>query len=79
MTQDAVAVAESTADDRARLVVRMAIRAFGDGARAADWLVQPHDLFGGRSPLTVARESTSGCTPVCAVLDERTGTQSAFD
>jgi hypothetical protein len=46
VTQRSDAVLDSTADDRARLVVRMAIRAFGDGVRGADWLVQPNDELG---------------------------------
>jgi uncharacterized protein (DUF2384 family) len=79
MTDSATAVAESTADDRAKLVVRMAIRAFGDGVRAADWLVQAHDLFAGRSRLSVAKESALGCTRVCAMLDECAGARSAFE
>jgi uncharacterized protein (DUF2384 family) len=61
---------ESTPDERARLVVRMAIRAFGDGQVAADWLVQPSDLFGGLPPLFVAKQSMIGCARVCSVLDE---------
>jgi uncharacterized protein (DUF2384 family) len=79
MTDGAGVVIESTADDRAKLVVRMAIRAFGDGVRAADWLVQPNRLFAGRSPLSVARESAWGCTRVCALLEEYAGTQQALE
>ena len=60
---------ESTADDRAKLVVRMAIRAFGDGVRAADWLVSPSERFGGRTPLSIAKESMVGCARVCQTLD----------
>jgi hypothetical protein len=47
VTQQPDAVLDSTADDRARLVVLMAIRAFGDGVCGADWLVQPNDELGG--------------------------------
>lgn len=60
---------ESTAEERVRLAVRMAIRAFSDGNQAADWLSQPNGLFDGYSPLFVATLSTEGCARVCQVLD----------
>lgn len=60
---------ESTADERARLVVRMALRAFGDGTQTAKWLSQPSGLFDGHSPLFVATTSSTGCAHVCRVLD----------
>jgi uncharacterized protein (DUF2384 family) len=69
MTRGVQTSTESTAEDRACLVVRMALRAFGDGVLAADWLAQPNDAFGGRAPLFVAKESVTGCARVCAVLD----------
>jgi hypothetical protein len=47
----------------------MALRAFGDGVLAADWLAQPNDAFGGYSPLFLAKESVAGCAQVCQVLD----------
>jgi hypothetical protein len=59
----------STAEERACLAVRMAIRAFADGQRAADWLVKPNDVFGGHSPLFVAKMSDAGCALVCQTLD----------
>ena len=65
-----IASAESNPDYRANLAARMAIRAFGDGVRAADWLVQPNDLFAGHSPLMLAKESVSGCARVCRALDD---------
>jgi uncharacterized protein (DUF2384 family) len=68
MTQR-IGLAESTPDDRAYLVARMAIRAFGDCIRAADWLVQPSTALAGRSPLTVAKDSMIGCARVCQALD----------
>jgi len=62
----------TTAEERACLAVRMAIRAFGDGQRAADWLVKPNDVFGGHSPLFVAKMSEAGCALVCQTLDSFT-------
>jgi hypothetical protein len=70
MTHDFSAFAESNPDYRANLAARMAIRAFGDGVRAADWLVQPNELFAGFSPLFMAKESVSGCARVCQALDD---------
>jgi uncharacterized protein (DUF2384 family) len=69
MTRGAETSTESTPEDRACVVVRMALRAFGDGMRAADWLAQPNDVFGGYSPLFLAKESVAGCARVCQVLD----------
>jgi uncharacterized protein (DUF2384 family) len=57
------------ADERARRVVRAAIRAYLDGVSAADWLVMPCPALEGRSPLSVAKESEDGCARVCAALD----------
>ena len=70
VTHRPVGVLDSTADDRARLVARMAIRAFGDGVRSADWLVQPNDGLGGQSPLFIAKESMVGASRVCQMLEE---------
>jgi uncharacterized protein (DUF2384 family) len=64
---------ESTADDRARLVVRMALRAFGDGTQTAEWLSQPSRLFDGHSPLFTATTSSTGCARVCRLLDGLVG------
>lgn len=72
MTPAAEMPAESTAGDRASVVVRMALRAFGDGQRAADWLTQPSDLFDGQAPLDFAKASVAGCARVCQVLDRVT-------
>ena len=60
---------ESTADERACLVVRLATRVFDDGLQAADWLSRPNTLFDGQSPLCVARASVAGCAMVCQMLD----------
>ena len=60
---------DSTPEDPARLVVRMAIRAFGDGVRAGDWLAQPSEMFNGEAPLFVAKESVAGWARVCEVPD----------
>ncbi len=59
----------STPADRASLVARMAMRAFGDSVRAADWLVLPNVALFGRSPLVVAKDSMVGCARVCQALD----------
>jgi uncharacterized protein (DUF2384 family) len=59
---------EATAEDRARLAVRMAVRAFGDGSRAGQWLAEPNSLFDGESPLLVAKASVAGCARVCEIL-----------
>lgn len=64
-----IGLTESTPDDRAYLVARMAIRAFGDCIRAADWLVQPSIALAGRSPLMVAKDSMVGCARVCQALE----------
>ncbi len=64
-----IGLTESTPDDRAYLVVRMAIRAFGDSVRAADWLVQPNTALAGASPLSVAKASMVGCARVCQALN----------
>ncbi len=61
---------QSTAQDRGRLVVRMALRAFSDGTQAAAWLSRPNDMFDGHSPLFAAITSTTGCARVCQYLDE---------
>ena len=60
MTPIANTPTASTADERVRLVVRMAVRAFSDGNQAADWLSQPNGLFDGYSPLFVATSTTGG-------------------
>ncbi len=65
-------LAESTVDDRVRLVVRMAVRAFGDGSTAGEWLAEPNAEFDGESPLLVAKASVAGCARVCHALDELT-------
>jgi len=71
MTSDSTApLREPTPEYRASLAARMALRAFGDGVRAADWLVQPNDLFAGCSPLFVAKASMFGCARVCQALDQ---------
>jgi uncharacterized protein (DUF2384 family) len=69
MTRGVQTATESTPEDRACVVVRMALRAFGDGVLAADWLAQPNDAFGGYSPLFAAKESVAGCARVCQMLD----------
>jgi hypothetical protein len=69
MTRGYTALAESNPQYRANLAARMALRTFGDGVRAADWLVQPNDLFAGFAPLFVAKDSVSGCARVCQALD----------
>jgi hypothetical protein len=70
--------AETSPDDRAVLVVRLATRAFGDGVRAADWLAQANDLFAGQAPLTVARSSVAGCANVVQVLDDMVALRSGY-
>jgi uncharacterized protein (DUF2384 family) len=69
MTRGAEISTESSPEDRACVVVRMALHAFGDAVRAADWLAQPNDAFGGYSPLFLAKQSVTGCARVCQVLD----------
>ena len=61
---------ESPADERAVVVVRMAVRAFGNGESAGAWLAQPNELLGGDPPLIVARLSVGGCAQVCRILDD---------
>jgi Protein of unknown function (DUF2384) len=58
----------STAEERAASIVRMATRAFGDGSAAAEWLAAPSALFGGSTPLLVARETVAGYAKVCRYL-----------
>jgi uncharacterized protein (DUF2384 family) len=70
MTHCAEPLSESTPDDRARLVVRMAVRVFGDATRAADWLIQTNDALGGQSPLFIAKDSMVGCARVCQALGD---------
>lgn len=60
---------ESSAADRGRLVVRMAVRVFADGSRAVDWLSKPNGQFQGQSPLFVATTSAAGCARVCRLLE----------
>jgi uncharacterized protein (DUF2384 family) len=69
MTSNTQTPGESTAEDRARVAVRMATRAFGDGTQAANWLSEPSDWFDGHSPLFVATASSAGCARVCQFLD----------
>lgn len=60
----------SDADARARLVVLLARRVFGDGLRATNWLADPNELFGGRTPLVIAIESVAGYGLVRQALDQ---------
>jgi uncharacterized protein (DUF2384 family) len=70
MSPFAETLTESTPEDRAQLVVRLATLVFGDGVRAADWLVHPNDAFSGLTPLLVAKQSMVGCARVCQTLDQ---------
>lgn len=60
--------AESTADERAGRVVRVALRVFRDGIVAADWLVTPNAALGGEAALFAARASDLGCLRACEML-----------
>ena len=68
---------ECTAHERALLVVRMAIQAFGCGDQAGNWLLKPNGLFDGVAPLSVARLSVEGCARVCRLLDDLAATDSS--
>ena len=70
--------AETSPDDRAELIVRLAIQAFGDGIRAADWLLEANDLFAGQAPLAVAKTSDAGCAKVIQVLDDMVALRSGY-
>jgi uncharacterized protein (DUF2384 family) len=72
---DTATLTESTVQERSRLVVRMAVRAFGDGSRAGEWLAAPNEMFDGDSPLLVAKASVSGCARVCRLLESLTAAQ----
>jgi len=63
-------LAECTEHERALVVVRLAIQAFGDGDHAGNWLLKANGLFDGVAPLVVARLSVEGCARVCSMLDE---------
>ncbi len=73
MRGSAAIAIESSARERATVVLRMATRAFGDGARAAEWLAKPNVVFDGRAPLVFATESMAGCAQVCEYLDGLAG------
>jgi uncharacterized protein (DUF2384 family) len=63
----------STQRERAQLVLRMAMKVFGDEAHAAEWLAEPNGTFGGRAPGILATEGTTGCMQVCQYLDAVSG------
>jgi uncharacterized protein (DUF2384 family) len=63
----------STQGERAELVLRMAMRVFGDATHATEWLAEPNGTFGGRAPGTLATDGNTGCMQVCQYLDAVSG------
>jgi uncharacterized protein (DUF2384 family) len=63
----------STSSERARVVLRMAMRVFCEEAPAAQWLAEPNGTFGGRAPGAIATEGNTGCMQVCQYLDAVSG------
>lgn len=56
-------------EDRSMQAVRGALRAFGHGVPAAEWLGSRNAVFDHSAPLYVAQQSNLGLVRVLAVLD----------
>lgn len=61
----------SLAEEPVHLIVRAAVRAFGDGVRAAEWLAAPNPALEGRRPIIGVRERPEDCQTVLRLLGRR--------
>jgi hypothetical protein len=58
-------------EERCRRAVRAALREFGHGIPAAEWLGRRSQTFAGRPPLLVARDSDLGLDRVLVAIELR--------
>ena len=60
-------------EERVRIAVRCALRTFGDGLTAAEWLGRANPFFNGASPFGVALRDDHGLDRVLGALAQIEG------